>query len=121
MKKVKKKYKGITDRDLRLILLHIDKTFFDNKLPNLLKIKFVKNLWHAGERCDGVFHPGDMVISIDNDLRYHPDLCHIVVVHECAHAALPNYKGDLIDKHHGMLFHAKLVELFNLGAYDSVL
>lgn len=122
MKKKPKKPKDMTDRDLQLILIHIDKTYFDEKLPDMLRIKFVKNLYNRGEWCDGTFDPSTMLISIDNNLRFHPNLCHIVVLHECAHVALPNYKGDgLITKDHGMLFQAKLVELFNQGAYDEVL
>lgn len=112
----------MTDRDLQLVLIHIDKIYFDCKLPSQLNIKFVKNLWDGGEKCDGTFDYNKMVISIDNNLRYHPDLCHIVVAHESVHAALPDYKGDgLTTRVHGMLFQAKIVELFNLGCYDGVL
>lgn len=121
MRKKNRKYKGMTDRDLQICAYHIDKTYFDSKLPGTLEVKFVKNLWNKGEKCDGIFHPSRMIISIDDRLRQHPDMCNIVLIHECAHVSLPNYKGGPMDKHHGMLFQAKIVELFNAGAYDGIL
>ena len=69
---------------------------------------------------NGSQSPGE--IELDSSLRIAgADYIQIVLLHEMIHADLPNYIGNMDDTHHGMLFQARIVELFNKGGYDGVL
>lgn len=115
----------MTGKGLRFLFDSLNERFFENRISPAYKIRFVQNLKakHAGklQRIDGMHRPSTLEILIDQDFARHEDACTITLIHEMAHADLHGYLGYVSEHQHGMRYQAKLVELFNLGAYDGLL
>lgn len=105
----------ITNKDLQRLFNINNHRYFEDQIDSGYTVKFEKS------QDDGFHIPSVKKISINADLRRHPDLALLVLLHEMAHASLPEYRGAEDQNTHGMLFQAKLVELFNKGAYDGIL
>lgn len=107
----------VSNADLRRMYRQANTRFFDNKLPQNLKVRFGEL---ADEGADGIFE--DNSIEIAQYLRATYALSYVVLLHEMVHAELePTYQGYAKDGGHGMRFQARLVELFEAGAYDGFL
>ena len=120
------KKKGMTDKALREFFEILNVRFFQNSIPMCLNIRFAsdRELKNSdGNHRDG---PGMLTVGeilIHNDLRYHPDLACLVLIHEMCHAELheSGYIGYEHDGGHGSLWHARMVELFKAGIFEGLL
>jgi hypothetical protein len=106
----------ISNKDLQAIFKIYNERFFDGQISEDYLVKF-----EPMREDDGLHIPGAMEILINSDLKRHPDLATFILLHEMAHASLPDYVGHANDGHHGMRFQAKLNELYQKGAYDGLL
>src|SRR5258708_923263 len=106
----------ITNKDLQAAFTLYNERFFDNRISKRYKILF-KDM----PDDDGYHIVGDQEIWINSDFRRHPDIATFVLIHEMAHADLPEYIGAPGSDQHGMRHHAKLDELYKMGAYDGLL
>lgn len=112
-------------KEIRNIFDTLNSRFFGNRLSSKWDVRFVHNLKSTYRkkwiRIDGLCRYETMEIFIDKSLAKHADAAVITLIHEMAHADLMEYVGYDSDEKHGMRFQAKIVELFNLGAYDGLL
>ena len=92
-----------------------NKKYFANSLPHDTRLLWsVQNSTHA--------YMVDKSIHMDPMLAAYPRYMRIVLLHEMAHADLPDYIGNKdMDAEHGPLHQARIVELFKAGAYDGLL
>jgi hypothetical protein len=108
------------DRKLKKLFDSLNQNYFDDKIPPSTQVVFGKTTKNA----DGNYRPIENKIVIHSSLKKHDILTTICVLHEMAHAKLNavyvggNYSDD---PHHGMIYQAELVRLFNAGAYDGLL
>jgi hypothetical protein len=105
----------MTNKDLQKQFERLDKLFFDSRLEGL-RVRFV-DLNEEG--ANGMYMGNE--IQIDKRLRHTDGPVIITLLHEMIHADMPKYIGYPADGGHGMLFQSRLVELFQMGAYDGVL
>lgn len=106
----------ITNKNLQSFFKLYNEKFFEDQIDSRYTVKFQEI------EDDGLHIPGTKEIIINADLRRHPDMAVLVLFHEMAHASLPEYIGHSCDQGaHGMLFQARLAELFKKGAYDGIL
>lgn len=106
----------LTNAFLREEYKRLNKRFFENLLPKDLSVKF-------GDLSEDNAHglsTGDEIL-IDNRLRHSDCLTAIILLHEMVHISLPEYGGYPADGGHGMRFQARIVKLFEQGAYDGLL
>lgn len=104
---------SIGNKELRFAYKHLNKRFFDNRLPEDCVVRFQKM------EDDGEQLPGE--INVHEDFKKHPDVATLTLLHEMAHLDLSAYIGQEQDGHHGMQFQAKIWELVNKGAFDGLL
>jgi hypothetical protein len=111
----------MTDRGLRKYFRVYNESYFDNKLLSSTIVEFGKTV----KNSDGNYRSKENRIVINQDIMEHDVLVCICLLHEMAHAKLylTAYCGGANndDPHHGMLYQAELVRLFNAGAYDGLL
>jgi len=110
-----KRRRVLTNKDLREQFLIFNNKFFGGRISTSYKVRFAEIEDDGQELSDA------REIRINAHLRWHPDLMCVVLLHEMAHADLPEYVGYKHDEGHGMRFQAKLDELYRLGAYDGLL
>jgi hypothetical protein len=94
--------------------------YFDNRIPANTVVEFGK----TARDSDGTFKFATGKITINEKLKGRNNLVLICLLHEMAHARLQHtYIGGTLgdDPHHGMIYQAELVRLFNAGAYDGLL
>ena len=93
--------------------------YFDNRLLDSSIITFGKI------KEDGICKNvgGVTKITIHEDLRKHPDLAFVVVLHEMLHADLfhTGYRGREHIEGHGTLFHAGIDRLYKAGAFEGLI
>lgn len=115
----------MNDRGLRFVFDAINERYFANRISPAYDVRFVKKLKakHNGRmrEVDGLHEPAKMRISIHAGLMNHDDCAIITLIHEMAHADLSEYIGCGADGKYGLRFHAKIDELYKMGAYDSAL
>ena len=105
-----------TRSDLRRMKDRLDRKFFGGALKDY-DVSFA-NL--NTDELSGCCDPDFKVIQIDGGLRPFWKLTEIVMLHEMSHALLgPDYIGSRDG--HGMRFDARIVKLFEIGAYDGLL
>ena len=106
----------MTNKELKDRFVTMNERFFNNSIGLGYKVQF------ADIEDDGDHTPSEKLIRINKDLKSHPDLADVVLLHEMAHASLPDYVGcEVSGAAHGMRFMAKLDELYKKGAYDAIL
>jgi len=106
-----------SNRDLQSSFRLLNKRFFNSACPTTTVCKFV-------DPEDIDYDDGESSgeeIWINSDLRRHPDLCLIVLLHEMTHVAQPDYIGWPKEERHGSLNQALIGELYKKGAYDGLL
>jgi len=112
---VKRNRNGMTDKNLRLQFNMFNKKFFDGKLYGWnVEFKKLKSML-------GLCVYDNRTIYILDKLRDLPDVVCVTLLHEMAHAALPDYESYQHFDDHEPLFHAKIHELYMMGAYDGLL
>lgn len=106
----------LTNRDLKNFFRVMNNRFFNGEISQRYTVRFKRM------KDDGLHIPSNREIFINEDFRAHGDVAWVILVHEMAHAALhPSYIGHKHDGGHGTRFHAKIDELYKLGAYDGLL
>ncbi len=63
----------------------------------------------------------NQTIYILDALRKYPDVVCVTLLHEMAHADLPDYESYQNFDDHGPQFHVKIDHLYKMGAYDGLL
>jgi Zn-dependent peptidase ImmA (M78 family) len=118
--------KGTSNKRLREIFEILNERFFENKIPMRLTVRFATD--KEVEKSDGthrdgrgMYRPGE--IFIHRNLRTHPDLATIVLIHEMAHAVLheEGYIGYKQDGGHSIRFHAEIDRLYKAGIFEGLL
>src|SRR5208337_1872774 len=105
----------MTDKNLRLQFTMFNKKFFENRL-GAWKVEFKKMKGMLG-LCVYDIH----TIYILDELRKFPDVVCVTLLHEMAHASLPEYESYQHFDDHGPQFHVKIDHLYKMGAYDGLL
>ena len=106
----------MSNQELKKFYLHLNKEFFSNKLDKKMKLRFADDLKDEDDNIElNGCQEGDEIV-LDSSLKLGSmEYIQIILLHEMCHAALPH------DVNHGIVFQAKIVELFNKGAYDYLL
>src|SRR5271166_867800 len=105
----------MSDKHLKLQMKMFNKKFFDGRLYGWnVEFKKLKGM-------SGLCVYDNRTIYISEELRNLPDVVCVTLLHEAAHADLPDYESYSHFDGHGPLFHAKIHELYMLGAYDGLL
>lgn len=109
----------MTNAQLKKLYLKFNKRFFDNRLDKDMVVTFEHDLEdeETGQELNGIQF-GDEVILNESLKLVGMDYISIILLHEMVHADLPDYNPADI---HGPLFQAKVVRLFEKGAYDGLL
>jgi len=105
--------KALTNKDLKAMYRRINRVYFRNQLLKDMVVVF-SDTEDDGVPVYGEFEPPNR-IAIANDLKRMYEVVETTLLHECVHASLGEHN------HHGMRFQARIVELFNQGAYDGLL
>lgn len=100
----------LTNKDLQSAYRRYNKAYFDDELPKDMCVEFSDDL---DADTYGEQENGNILLS--NDLRMVPDFAYIVLLHEMAHAKVPD------NRNHGFQFGAIVTRLFQMGAYDQLL
>jgi predicted SprT family Zn-dependent metalloprotease len=106
----------MTNKTLQQTFHYLNERFFDGRIPDDYKVYFKKM-----REDDGLHYQGPREIAINADFKSHPDVATLVLLHELAHADLPDYIGQKSEEHHGMQFQAKIWDLIKKGAYEGLL
>ena len=104
----------MTDKNLKSTFDYLNDRFFNGDIPEL-GLKF-KNI-----REDGRYGRGEIIIN--SDLKTHPDITMIILLHEMNHAYM-DAMGNIGYEHdggHNTAFYVGLDRLYRLGAYDDLL
>lgn len=102
----------LTNKDLKKAFRQFNKAYFDDELSDDIVVKFdTENELESNE--DGAYE--DSHILIRDILRYVPDFCFIVLLHEMAHAKAPEAGA------HGYYYGGVIDMLYKKGAYDPYL
>ena len=102
----------LTNKDLQREYRRINKAYFDDKLPRNMKVRFDNGELEA--EIYGEYFDSEKEILINDGLQTVPDYAFIVLMHEMAHANVP-------ENGHGLQFSAVLNMLWQKGAYDDLL
>jgi hypothetical protein len=109
----------MSNKDLQMAYATLNERFFDNRLDPEVKVLFDNELYDDGG--EGEFCKSERTIRIDSGLRKYPDYATATLLHEMVHVEYPNHVSYENDSGHGMVFKARIVDLFNRGAYDGIL
>jgi len=110
----------LSNKDLQSFYKIINKRFYNNALPADIVVRF-DDADEMEDHDEGEYIEADKQILIHKDFRRHPDVAMMVLVHETAHVALPEYVGWTDKDEHGHRFEALIGELYRKGAYDGLL
>lgn len=110
--------KRMTQAKLEKEFSQLNEQFFESRLTEV-KVRFGDSI--RTDAANGVYNYDTNTITIDRRLSFTDRYVAITLIHEMVHADMLGYKGYPADGGHGMLFQARLVELFKLGAYDGLI
>lgn len=109
----------LTNKDLKILYGTLNQRFFDGRLDPKVKVSFDDELYDDGG--EGEYVIAERRIRIDSGLRRYPDFATIALLHEMIHVEYPKHFSYPNTQSHGMVFHARMADLFSRGAYDGLL
>ena len=113
--------KKMTTKELQKAYRKFNKEFFGSRI----RIRSRHVQWGDRKQCQNAegLCGRKNYIYINEELRTHPDLSFIILLHEMAHAVLfeTGYVGYKFDGGHGQLFYAEVHRLYQAGAYEHLL
>lgn len=104
------------NKELQKAFDYYNERFFESRL-NGWRVRF----GDIDDKDEGECVRSEQLITINNQFRDCLDIASIIMLHEMAHADLPDYIGVDPDEEHGMMHMAKIAELIRRGAYDNLL
>jgi predicted metal-dependent hydrolase len=113
--------KKFTNKELQKTFRRFNKDFFQKRIR--IRSRHVR-FGNKKQCCnaEGICSKKNF-IYINEELKKHPDLSFIILLHEMAHAVLfeDGYVGYGFDGGHGQRFYAELHRLYLAGAYENLL
>ena len=104
----------MTNADLKAMYRQLHRKYFKGELNPDMIVRLDKDIEIEYGHVYGVFEPPEEIL-INPKIKNFSEIVQVTILHEMVHASLG------IHNHHGMRFQARIVELFNQGAYDGLL
>jgi hypothetical protein len=103
----------VTNKDLTLIYGWANRSFFHDKLPHDLDVRFGCPKGLLGRTIVDVYTGRPYYMRIADALKFSSNLCVMTVLHEMTHVEQPKKKG------HGAWFNKRMKELAQAGAFNG--